>query len=321
MASPVVVLVDLDNVSFYDSGFNEACAFDRIRSLFFEFPSAYFVFFCNKTTESALCVNSARRHELLSRLTTGRASLVAVDTGKDSADHALLNTLDVALRQTRTINIVVVSSDKTLARLAMYMWDKGSYQDQGHDQDHDQDQDQSRSRSSQHLNQARKHGLSFAKFHNSRPRVCSALQKFGAERFQLHFNDAHDLDAFMGSLELFYQRYPRSYPRGSASPGFEYRQYYDKTHDKSHAKNNQHSYESHQHYSTSKLDKMHADLPKSSQPKSNQGKSTQAKSSQAKSGQAKSSQAKIAPAGRMLRPRAKSALNRSTPVSKTNKGF
>lgn len=242
----MILLVDLDNISFYDSSFNEACAFDRLSALFTHSwsPSAtpgsystekrYNLLFCNHTTRHLLCSVSPRREELLSKVSlevvasgkqrdtrsstrttrdqekyvigktsktstksikntrisrskTQETALFVAEDDKDSADHALLNAMLTVLNdvQGRNAHFVVVSADKTLARLVTYFWDRAL----------------KRVSSPQTT-------LHFAKFHNTRPHACTALQVYDATRFPLHFNDSVDLNAFMGSLKRFHQRYP-----------------------------------------------------------------------------------------------------------------
>lgn len=120
--SQVEVLVDVDNLAFQDSKLDERCLARRLETLSRELGMGpeRFVLFCNTVTHKFLQVNCAAifgSSEVPSRV-------VVTGTEKDSADHALLAWMERSIksrRSSRKLKIVIVTSDKTLARVARFL--------------------------------------------------------------------------------------------------------------------------------------------------------------------------------------------------------
>lgn len=146
------LLVDLDNAAFGPGGdMDAACLERRLRVLDRAFHGARRELFGNAATRAFL---------QRSRLPLGQATW-ARDNAKDAADHALLRAL---LHRRGTC--VVVTADRTLARMAAYLRPPAT-------------------------------SLVFATFRGT----CDALEL----RYEqpLAFADAADLDRFMRSLDAF----------------------------------------------------------------------------------------------------------------------
>lgn len=172
--SQTYVLIDLDNISFYESKHNIECLKARLKTLFSKFPRARFAFFSNVTTKALLEAEEVSKHAFANIIPFIRTSADA----KDSADHALLDSaLELLKSDTKLSRVVVVTSDKTLGRLVTYFWAASTTM------------------------------LSFVTFKNTEG-PCAKMTEHDQHRFPLHFNDRSELDAFISSLDIFFKRYP-----------------------------------------------------------------------------------------------------------------
>lgn len=194
------IFVDVDNISFYDSQHNMRCLEGRVHRLFKKYPSAQFAFFGNAATKMQLAASLKDKPQNSSVLQHVLQHLRTTDVSKDSADHALVNELQLLLHHRRhtipagSVEVSIVTSDKSLARLVTYFW----------------------------TNEEKSAVLSFLMFKNAAA-PCATLVAHDKNRFPLHFNDKADLDAFIRSLSAFSKRYasvasPPSSLRSAFSP-------------------------------------------------------------------------------------------------------
>jgi hypothetical protein len=195
------VLVDLDNISFYDSVPNTVCIASRLRNLLTAYPRHQFGFFCNVKTQALL----KTLDKSIFPVDTILRYVYVTSTHKDSADHALLDALlDKILIPSRgsiqnhVKEVVIATSDKTLARLVTYFWQSFT--------NVDSQQWEKRLKKTAMMTSA---VLSFCMFKNASPDPCYVLRKYSKNRFPLHFNDREDLNAFIVSLTQFLTKHPR----------------------------------------------------------------------------------------------------------------
>ncbi len=160
------VLVDLDNIAFRLGAPDYECLLRRVESLQRALPGATSHFVCNQRTFADL---RRRGFPHLSRVTP------TPNNAPDAADHALVRAyLGLVGRSSRArdVSVVVVTHDKTFARLVRYHAPEWALADGR---------------------------LRFATFGNA----CGPPALHDHHRFGLAFNDRADLDAFMDSLARF----------------------------------------------------------------------------------------------------------------------
>lgn len=162
-SSSTRVLVDMDNIAFYGGQLDGPCLRSRVNAIEAAFPlPAKIEYFCNPSTFAFLELSE------FDNIPEVRQS---PSNEKDSADHMLLRKYVHLSSQASVRNIVVLSHDTILMRLAAYLQSNGKY-------------------------------LNFATFGKS-AFSCDQLELHPKERFGLSFKNREDMDAFMDSLRRF----------------------------------------------------------------------------------------------------------------------
>ena len=214
------VLVDLDNVLYFDSRPDVPCLRRRWKALRQELYTTYFDatidMFCNSatlqivsTTWNAGGSEKDDEQEAPSKAEdlTWRGGKVAVhatrENSRDGADHALLSHLERRCLLDTAISgpdIVVVTADKTLARAAYYMCSPG-HTSRLRFCTFDRKTCPSPTPSSPSPPPRR-----LSRLRSYTPPATSLLQR--GDRFGLSFNDRKDLDGFIDFMNRFRRRYP-----------------------------------------------------------------------------------------------------------------
>ncbi len=162
----LTVLVDLDNIAYYDNVYNKACLASRLTALFATLPMSKYRYnmYCNVHTSKFLIEHGFNAIMPLVD--------VAHSSDKDAADHALISQyLMLVDRKQAHERVTIVTADKNLARLAYYFHRPPTQ-------------------------------LRFGTF---KAGGCKNVDLHNMERFPLAFNDRNDMDTFVNSLLRFYK--------------------------------------------------------------------------------------------------------------------
>lgn len=224
-----IVLVDLDNILFYDSQQNVACLQSRLMALRQSFlkgvggSKTAIELFCNHATANVVreIPEWTTMHATMGTPTTMLRLYHTPDNTKDAADYMLLQHLHRHILRyasssyvggraaAAAMEVVVVTSDKNLARMANYMCHPPP---------------NSSTPPLKASNGGKGISLSYAVFQDAHkavkraaaasaaapPPQCQQLKVYPWDRFSLTFNDRHDLDKFIEYLQTFKQRFPSS---------------------------------------------------------------------------------------------------------------
>ena len=164
------VLVDLDNIAFRHDVYDVSCTLKRIAAVLSAVPGPKTLrLFCNAATHRFL-----HDHADLRRLAQAYAEPTSNE--KDAADFLLLDRFRQLLQATPSKpskghqKIVIVTADKTLARLVRYF------------------------------------STTTEMYGVFKPHECSNMTVHGSSRFALAFNDRDDIDKFMSTLRAYRAR-------------------------------------------------------------------------------------------------------------------